>query len=482
MLQSLTEFKQSTQKMIKDTHFQRRTNTILPIVPYTVHHLMTPNATMRRLIIVSFLLLAPIYVDSFTFPSTATKQDQRPSFPNPQNAATLPSTATKQDRCPSFPNQQNAATSPLHMASGDAVPKPGDPPLTTRFLNRLFKGMTLPFPILRNLAVSEQDSTTAGFSLKESLLAILAYLALGVVAYSSSWLGGGNNWSLVDALYFSVVTFTTVGYGDLCPTTTAGKAFTIMYGLSGISILGAAIATIGSRLVQKENDMIQAAREASRKRVLGFVNAIAGTEDDGGNSTTTEHETIRKNSSNVPSWRHTIRLLARKSIPAFSALLLGGVCMGKLEGWTVVDSIYYSFITAGTLGYGDFSPVSRPGRLWGVVFIPLAVAAAGDVLGNVASALLERRQDKFYQSLMERELSMEQLVEMDTDNNGTVSREEYVTFMLKEMELVSEDQFEELHAQFKKLDVDGGGYLDKTDLSMILSRRAQKNVGESGSS
>jgi potassium channel subfamily K len=422
------------------------------------------NATMRRLIIVSFLVLAPIrvHVNSFTLPSTVTKQDQRPSFPS----------------------QQNAATSPLHMASGDAVPKAGAPPLTTRFLNLLFKGITLPFPTLRNLVVSEQDedSTTAGFSLKESLLAIVAYLAVGVVAYSSSWLGGDNTWSMVDALYFSVVTFTTVGYGDLCPTTTAGKAFTIMFGLSGISILGAAIATIGSRLVQKENDMIQAARETSRKRVLGIFNAIAGTEDDNGNATTTEQEESRKNSNNVPLWRHTIQSLAQKSIPAFSALLLGGVCMGKLEGWSVVDSIYYSFITAGTLGYGDFSPVSRPGRLWGVVFIPLAVAAAGDVLGNVASALLERRQEKFYHSLMERELNMQQLVEMDTDNSGTVSREEYVAFMLKEMELVSEEQFEELHAQFKKLDVDGGGYLDKMDLSMILSKRAPKNVGESGSS
>jgi hypothetical protein len=32
----------------------------------------------------------------------------------------------------------------------------------------------------------------------------------------------------VDALYLSVATLTTVGYGDLAPTTDAGKLFTVV--------------------------------------------------------------------------------------------------------------------------------------------------------------------------------------------------------------------------------------------------------------
>ena len=45
-----------------------------------------------------------------------------------------------------------------------------------------------------------------------------------------------EGWSWLDALYFSVVTLATVGYGDLSPTTPEAKIFTIVYIFLGISI------------------------------------------------------------------------------------------------------------------------------------------------------------------------------------------------------------------------------------------------------
>ncbi len=38
-----------------------------------------------------------------------------------------------------------------------------------------------------------------------------------------------ENWSVVDALYFSVMTMSTIGYGDLVPTTDMSKLFTIIF-------------------------------------------------------------------------------------------------------------------------------------------------------------------------------------------------------------------------------------------------------------
>ena len=48
-----------------------------------------------------------------------------------------------------------------------------------------------------------------------------------------------EDWSWVDSLYFSVVTLTTVGYGDLSPTTDLSKLFTVVYLVSGMSLLAA---------------------------------------------------------------------------------------------------------------------------------------------------------------------------------------------------------------------------------------------------
>lgn len=262
--------------------------------------------------------------------------------------------------------------------------------------------------------------------------------------------------------------------------------FTILFGLSGIALLGAAVATIGSRVMEQEDQMIQAAQKASRKRLMNLFHSlhIGGKHEQSESPSPSVTETpaaADSPTSNLPVgvaplWRHTIRNLLHKSIPAIFALLVGGTIMGRMEGWSTIDSIYYAFITAGTLGYGDFSPHTRRGRIWGIVFIPLAVAAAGEVLGSVATVLLERRQEEFYENLMERELDIQQLLEMDTDKNGRVSREEYVQFMLKEMELVPNEQFEELHAQFERLDVDGDGYLDKEDLK--FKNEEQKTAPE----
>jgi hypothetical protein len=59
-------------------------------------------------------------------------------------------------------------------------------------------------------------------------------IAVGTVVYTVL-----EAWSPVDALYFSVVTLATVGFGDLAPTTDAAKLFTVGYILAGVGIIAA---------------------------------------------------------------------------------------------------------------------------------------------------------------------------------------------------------------------------------------------------
>ena len=50
-----------------------------------------------------------------------------------------------------------------------------------------------------------------------------------------------ENWNWIDSIYFSVITLTTVGYGDFSPQTDLGKVFTIFYIIIGIGLMFAFI-------------------------------------------------------------------------------------------------------------------------------------------------------------------------------------------------------------------------------------------------
>ena len=46
-----------------------------------------------------------------------------------------------------------------------------------------------------------------------------------------------EGWSWVDSLYFSTVAVTTVGFGDLAPSTAGSKLFTVVYILAAVSVI-----------------------------------------------------------------------------------------------------------------------------------------------------------------------------------------------------------------------------------------------------
>jgi voltage-gated potassium channel len=71
-----------------------------------------------------------------------------------------------------------------------------------------------------------------------------------------------EHFSWLDAFYFCTITLTTIGYGDIVPTTPAGKIFTMLYALVGIGILAA----FGSLLVHHAVARRQLKTEEREKR------------------------------------------------------------------------------------------------------------------------------------------------------------------------------------------------------------------------
>jgi potassium channel subfamily K len=126
---------------------------------------------------------------------------------------------------------------------------------------------------------------------------------------------------------------------------------------------------------------------------------------------------------------------------------------------------------ASTIGFGDMSPKTPAARLFAVFFIPLSVAAAGELLSSVALAISRRRQREVYEKQLESDLTIAHLRAMDSDGDGKITREEYVEFMLIQQNRVSKDELRELSLQFDRLDVTRSGYLDEDDLRLMAKLR-----------
>jgi voltage-gated potassium channel len=88
------------------------------------------------------------------------------------------------------------------------------------------------------------------------LLAAVGLLFLGawVAMLFESRIAGSNIHTYKDALWWSVVTVTTVGYGDRFPVSDGGKAVAVVLMMVGIGLIGVLTATVASFFVQEHTD------------------------------------------------------------------------------------------------------------------------------------------------------------------------------------------------------------------------------------
>jgi voltage-gated potassium channel len=74
-----------------------------------------------------------------------------------------------------------------------------------------------------------------------------------------------EDWTIIQALYFSVVTLTTVGYGDSTPTSAGTQIFTIIYILTGLGVFVALLASVAEQYIKQKSETPRA-RERVRAR------------------------------------------------------------------------------------------------------------------------------------------------------------------------------------------------------------------------
>jgi voltage-gated potassium channel len=99
-----------------------------------------------------------------------------------------------------------------------------------------------------------------GFKIRYALMALAAAVLFGTTGFHLV-----EGWSLVDSLYVTVQTLTTVGYGDLPPRSGTGRIFAVAVMLIGAGGVALAISTIVQSVVKWELVSTFGQRRLSRK-------------------------------------------------------------------------------------------------------------------------------------------------------------------------------------------------------------------------
>ncbi|XP_010135087.1 PREDICTED: potassium channel subfamily K member 17, partial [Buceros rhinoceros silvestris] len=156
-----------------------------------------------------------------------------------------------------------------------------------------------------------------------------------IQAYKSGITLQGNTtslgrWDFSGSFFFSISAITTIGYGNLSPSTATGRIFCILFALFGIPLNLVLLNEIGQLIL------------------LGVQHSAHYLEE-------------------LFHWQKKTSLLIKTCVLVTGFLLfllLPPLLFSDKEGWSYEEGFYYSFITLSTIGFGDYVIGMNPDRTY----------------------------------------------------------------------------------------------------------------------
>ena len=260
----------------------------------------------------------------------------------------------------------------------------------------------------------------------------------------------------ISSLYFVTVTFTSVGYGDIVPTTDGEKLFTTVFVLVSIVIIGLAFGILFAALTEAEENRIEKLR-------------LSMLEDDKFLDDARGEERARNTDQPFnPMFDPNGRTFTIAFVILFSCIV-AGTLICKYEGYSWIDGVYFSVVSLSTVGYGDIVPKSSEGRLATTIFIMLGCASFAWATTSVACLPLMARTQKMqhkvltqYGSSLDRRELLE-LVRCGDKNEKFCTKSDFVLRMLLSLSIIERAEIQMCERRFDVLDVTGDGKLSVAD-------------------
>ncbi|XP_041017542.1 two-pore potassium channel 5 [Juglans microcarpa x Juglans regia] len=286
--------------------------------------------------------------------------------------------------------------------------------------------------------------------IRQAIFLLLIYLSLGVLIYTfnTDHFSGVETHPVVDALYFCIVTMCTIGYGDIAPRTTATKVFACVFVLVGFGFIDILLSGVVNYVLDLQENMILAGIQMGRPQ-HGF--------------------SARDYIFDAAKGRMRIRLKVGLALGVVVLCIgMGTLVLYFVEDLDWIDSVYLSVMSVTTVGYGDRAFKTLPGRLFASIWLLFSTLMVARAFLYLAEARIDKRHRRIASWVLQRDITVEDLLAADINNNGFISKSEYVIYKLKEMGKIGEKDVLQICDHFSKLDPNNSG---KITLPYLLQNR-----------
>ncbi|XP_042539808.1 potassium channel subfamily K member 16 [Dipodomys spectabilis] len=146
-----------------------------------------------------------------------------------------------------------------------------------------------------------------------------------------------SNWDFGSSFFFAGTVVTTIGYGNLAPSTEAGQIFCVFYALVGIPLNVIFLNHLGTGLRAHLATLERWEDQPRRSQLL-----------------------------------QVLGLAVFLTLGTLAILILPPALFSHVEGWSFREGLYFAFITLSTIGFGDYVVGTDPSKHYLSVYRSLA--------------------------------------------------------------------------------------------------------------
>jgi voltage-gated potassium channel Kch len=278
---------------------------------------------------------------------------------------------------------------------------------------------------------------------------LFIYYTTGCLVYATL-----EGWHWFDTVYFLTTTATTVGYGDVVPSTNPGRVFTAMFAPLGCVYVAAAMVPIVTVVLDNLGEttkstaillskLIAAARRCHarllevwddfyrwvrcrRPRALGQP---------------------KKKKVPKPDWDSVAQYINLAIGPIIVIMITTCVAYFAFND-DLPSSIYFSVVTMTTIGYGDLCPTSWDDKLFLILLMPVATASLARLVEESSTiATRDAIRNAKFQFLIDDLL----LNESKGDPGRKLNEADFLRAALKAYNLVDDESIQAITNGFKEL-------------------------------